>query len=79
MLEHQLSATEESEEELMRLITPEYSEAQVQTMPELQKAVEPLGLVGQRQLKHVMHAMRDTGTCLILHYLDSELKHVDTL
>ncbi len=39
-LVHQLSATEESEEELLRLVTPEYSEAQVQTLPELQKAVE---------------------------------------
>ena len=39
-LEHQLSAVEESEEELMRLVTPEYSRAQVQTLPELQKAVE---------------------------------------
>ncbi len=40
VLEHQLSAVEESEEELTRLITPEYSRAQVQTLPELQKAVE---------------------------------------
>ncbi len=40
VLVHQLSATEESEEELTRLVTPEYSEAQVQTLPELQKAVE---------------------------------------
>ncbi len=39
-LEHQLSAAEESEEELTRLVTPEYSQAQVQTLPELQKAVE---------------------------------------
>ncbi len=39
-LEHQLSTVEESEEELMRLTTPEYSRAQVQTLPELQKAVE---------------------------------------
>ncbi len=39
-LVHQLSGAEESEEELMRLITPEYSKAQVQTLPELQKAVE---------------------------------------
>ncbi len=39
-LVHQLSATEESEDELMRLITPEYSKAQVKTLPELQKAVE---------------------------------------
>ncbi len=39
-LERQLSATEESEEELTRLITPEYSRAQVHILPELQKAVE---------------------------------------
>ncbi len=37
---NQLSATEEAEEELPRLVTPEYSEAQVQTQPELQKAAE---------------------------------------
>ncbi len=37
---NQLSATEEAEEELTRLVTPEYSEAQVQTLPVLQKAVE---------------------------------------
>ncbi len=38
VLVNQLSATEEAEEELPRLITPEYSEAQVQTLPELQNA-----------------------------------------
>ncbi len=39
-LVHQLSAVEESEEEFTRLVTPEYSQAQVQTLPELKKAVE---------------------------------------
>ncbi len=38
-LERQLSAPEESEGEFTRLITPEYSRAQVHTLPELQKAV----------------------------------------
>ncbi len=37
---NQLSATEEAEEELPRLVTPEYSKAQVRTLPELQKAAE---------------------------------------
>ncbi len=41
--------------------------------------VNPLGLVGQQQLKCVMHAMRDTGRCLILCYWISELKRVDRL
>ncbi len=37
---NQLSASEESEEELTRLITPKYSVAQVKTLPQLQKAAE---------------------------------------
>ncbi len=38
--ENQLSASEEVGEEVPEYITPKYSEAQVQTLPELQKAVE---------------------------------------
>ncbi len=45
---NQLSTTEESEEELPRLVTPEYSRAQVITLPELQKAEE----LSRPQIKH---------------------------
>ncbi len=41
--------------------------------------VTSLGLVGQRQLKRVMHAMRDTGRCFDLTLSGVQAESVDRL
>ncbi len=41
--------------------------------------VSPLGLVGQWQLKRVMHAMQDTGRCFDLTLSGVRAENVDRL